>query len=59
MKAIVQDKYCSADVLELKDIDKPVVRRNRGEAKRRSGPRRISAQQERDRAGAGRGCGLS
>src|SRR5918994_2058216 len=38
----------------------PVLRRTRGEAKRRPGPRRTSAQQERDRAGAlGRGCGLS
>ena len=26
MKAIVQDKYGSPDVLELKDIDKPVVK---------------------------------
>ena len=38
----------------------PVLRRTRGEAKRGPGPRRTSAQQERDRAGAlGRGCGLS
>jgi NADPH:quinone reductase-like Zn-dependent oxidoreductase len=28
MKAIVQDRYGSADVLELKDIDKPVIREN-------------------------------
>jgi hypothetical protein len=48
MKAIVQDKYCSSDVPELKDIDAPVLRRNRGEAKRRRpGSRRTSAQQER------------
>jgi hypothetical protein len=34
--------------------------KERGEAKRGPGPRRTSAQQERDRAGAlGRGCGLS
>ena len=26
MKAIVQDKYGSTDVLELKEIDKPVVK---------------------------------
>jgi NADPH:quinone reductase-like Zn-dependent oxidoreductase len=26
MKAIVQDRYGSPDVLELKDIDKPVVK---------------------------------
>ena len=25
MKAIVQDRYGSADVLELADVDKPVV----------------------------------
>jgi NADPH:quinone reductase-like Zn-dependent oxidoreductase len=28
MKAIVQDKYGSPDVLELREIDRPVVRDN-------------------------------
>jgi hypothetical protein len=45
----------------MEELDTPpVLRRNRDEAKRRPGPRRTSAQQERDWAGAlGRGCGLS
>ena len=29
MKAIIQDRYGSPDVLELKDIDKPVVNDDR------------------------------